>query len=816
MSFSPALMGCDFELTQPLATPIVELHPDSKCITWNAIENAKQYDIFINGKKADSVSASDSVNSRLFDFSPYLSSVGEYTFNVVARRSKRLTTDSDESESVTYIHQLEYGDSSVPIPKDTSIVESEQTIVTSIVGTRLNFQRLSMNVDGYKLYLYSASTGLQSYTISNDTSYINLLADTYSLRDEIYAVRMGFVDDGQEYISSDIKYLNPDNYVGYTDRIYTFDGYINDYYIEDLVELRNIIYYSFVYRLSSLDVKLSNRFEDNIISTYIGNNNTQRVISAVIDAFEYIFETRNQYSISCRNTSFTNKTYTININYNSFLNNDNLPACEYDNTYIPPEGFYLNELDWMPSYQLSSLTMRNEDSQYAESPYDDFVSDKQFIYTEVSSSEELYWAVENKVTPIVQAGSMAERIYEKAKNVLRNIISDRMTDYEKALAIFDWISANTEYDHYSCNSGETYDTESATNIPAYYLEGVFITGYAVCDGYSKAFSLLCNMEGIDCIRVVGVAVSGGEAGGHAWNKVLIDKYPDDGIDAKYYLVDITWSAMTVYSSWNEVSSHRYFLISDNDVLSTHYTYSLREKFFYYNADSRFDFYNYQTFNFQGKQYNLVIDSDSDAEAVFEYMLYSHVDTMEVVVDFNYMKSVYNSSPSARPYANFSAIIEATLNKFRNLKFAQQSFVLYTNYNAWELVRYSSATVSGGVDSGKGVILVLEQSLYIDESNDVGHLVDALNHYLLCGEYDLRVTPEMLGVDESSVPEDMESAKAYYENLIYNLFASAIEKYCDNISISFSFECIEGEVVVSSDNVLVIDLEYLFKIHIEQK
>lgn len=815
MGFSPVLVGCNFGISSiQLDTPIVTLYSDSKCITWDSVDNAGRYDIYINGKRVDSISSSDSINSRLFDYSPYLSEEGTYSFSVIARKNRRMYVDSEVSQAITYTYKLEYGDSSVPIPTDTSIVESEDKISTSITGTRLEFQKLSTNVDEYILYLYSASTGLNAYSIPENVTSINLQSETYALKDEIYAVRVGYSLGNQKYVSSDIEYINPDNYSGYTDKIYTFDGYIYDYYIEDLVELRNIVYYSLIYRLSSFEIKLSNKFENNIISTYNGESGAQRVSSAIIDCFNYIYETRNQYTVSCKSKAYSSKAYIVDINYDSYLNKSGLPACENDNTYIPSEDYYYNELDWVPSYRTTSLTLRCDDSKYEDNPYDDFASDKQFVYTEVSSSEELYWAVENKVTPICEEDSMAERIYAIAKDVLREIISDDMTDYEKALAIFDWISISTEYDYFSCNSGETYDTASATNIPVYYLEGVFITGYAVCDGYSKAFSLLCNMEGIDCIRVVGTAVSGSEMGGHAWNKVLIDKYEDDGIDAEYYLVDITWSALTVKSTWNEVSSHMYFLISDYDVSTTHYAYALREKFFYYDAGSKFDYYNYQTFTYQGKEYTLVIDSDPDAEAVFDYMFYSQVDTMEIVLDYNYMKSIYNKT-SNRPYASYSAIVEATLNKLQTLKFPEQSLMIYTNYNSWELVRYTNVTTSGGVDSGKGVIIVFKQSLYIDGDNEVGHLINELNTKLLVGSYDLYVTEEMLGVDINNVPENSDDAKAYYEKLVNQLFLGALNTYGKNISVTFTFEGVDGEIASGTTDVL-INREYLFKMNITKK
>ena len=71
-----------------------------------------------------------------------------------------------------------------------------------------------------------------------------------------------------------------------------------------------------------------------------------------------------------------------------------------------------------------------------------------YLSTPVKTTEELYWAVENGVTPVFEsADSRAYRIYNEAKLVLGDIISLDMTDFEKTLSIFDWICVNTVYDY---------------------------------------------------------------------------------------------------------------------------------------------------------------------------------------------------------------------------------------------------------------------------------------------------------------------------------------------------------------------------------
>ena len=42
---------------------------------------------------------------------------------------------------------------------------------------------------------------------------------------------------------------------------------------------------------------------------------------------------------------------------------------------------------------------------------------------------------------------MAEVIYERAKDVLRNIVSDNMSEIQKIKAIHDWVILNVTYDN---------------------------------------------------------------------------------------------------------------------------------------------------------------------------------------------------------------------------------------------------------------------------------------------------------------------------------------------------------------------------------
>ena len=56
----------------------------------------------------------------------------------------------------------------------------------------------------------------------------------------------------------------------------------------------------------------------------------------------------------------------------------------------------------------------------------------------------------------------------------------------------------------------------------------------MCDGYAKAFKLLCDRFGIPCVIVAGRAVQSSGSEAHAWNYVQME-------DGNWYAVDVTWN-----------------------------------------------------------------------------------------------------------------------------------------------------------------------------------------------------------------------------------------------------------------------------------
>ena len=96
---------------------------------------------------------------------------------------------------------------------------------------------------------------------------------------------------------------------------------------------------------------------------------------------------------------------------------------------------------------------------------------------------------------------------------------------DKLKVIHDFIIDNVSYSHdiYAPNTHDVY--------------GALVNGSAVCEGYARAFKLLCDSQDIACMIVIGTAVNDGcNPEKHAWNMVKIGR--------NTYHIDPTWNCTT--------------------------------------------------------------------------------------------------------------------------------------------------------------------------------------------------------------------------------------------------------------------------------
>ena len=117
-------------------------------------------------------------------------------------------------------------------------------------------------------------------------------------------------------------------------------------------------------------------------------------------------------------------------------------------------------------------------------------------------------------------------ILKAAKDVIESEINDDMSDYEKELAIHDYITEWSRFDYSVFGRSGSDGFTDGSNTPY----GVLIDRSAMCHGYSSTFQLFMDMLDIECMTVFGIPGSNGVE--HSWNMVKLD--------GEWYQVDCAW------------------------------------------------------------------------------------------------------------------------------------------------------------------------------------------------------------------------------------------------------------------------------------
>lgn len=370
----------------------------------------------------------------------------------------------------------------------------------------------------------------------------------------------------------------------YASHFHDYGGYAQNRYITSKEELKNLILFV-----------LENKIAE--IKFYAGYATPEAVKNDVSEVRDCVEESGiiPGYSLETSGNEFT-------IKFRFFADEAGLIETVNSPEYDAPDGF-------MDAVQ----------NTYSKPHYDNVKKTRNFYIDgvketmSVSTSNMLYKAVAWGYKPVFM-GSQADnlqQIYDNAKDALSYIVSDEMSEYEKVHAIYDYIIYNVRYDHDCANAEDKYVSGNLSlnekmKYYGYYLEGIFLNKFykkdmhAVCDGKSKAFVLMCGIEGITAVRISGEASSDGKNfGGHAWNKVLLDLNGTG--DKEWYFVDTTWG--DVGDDSKEFLSHAYFLLSDDEVKNTHVE---KTGHGYPKAEGKFDYYAHETYTSSGTEYNYVI------------------------------------------------------------------------------------------------------------------------------------------------------------------------------------------------------------------
>ncbi len=211
-----------------------------------------------------------------------------------------------------------------------------------------------------------------------------------------------------------------------------------------------------------------------------------------------------------------------------------------------------------------------------------------------------------------------KKAYEKAKEIVKELIKPGMTDLEKELILHNYLVTHSRYDidgyknnNKVLNAGNAY--------------GILVNGIGVCAGYAEAMQLVLNLSGVECKYIVGKANGQHGYERHAWNIVKID--------GEYYHLDATWDD-PIPDMGNHLTLN-YFNLSDNAIKndhlweSSHYKACTSDRFSYLR-DMNFPIYQdgwiyYSSISDGYRLYKMRIDGSNKEKLSNDYAKYILVD-----------------------------------------------------------------------------------------------------------------------------------------------------------------------------------------------
>lgn len=191
----------------------------------------------------------------------------------------------------------------------------------------------------------------------------------------------------------------------------------------------------------------------------------------------------------------------------------------------------------------SQMTARGEN-------FDDFAYYKYGRTINVWNSQQLWYALEHEYVPICAPDSPAELVMNRAKEILREIIMEGMSDEEKLFKIYTWLGETGRYDGAFQNCKD--NLELSCQLRSYHVEGALLDSLGVCFSYAKTFLLLSRVEGLEVYYVFGSHEMdiNNVAEGHGYNYVKLND--------NWYICDPVRSFL-VSPDWL-MASYEYFLL----------------------------------------------------------------------------------------------------------------------------------------------------------------------------------------------------------------------------------------------------------------
>lgn len=592
------------------------------------VSNVVCYDIYINGALA-----CQSVSNTV-DITTYLK-LGNNTVFVIA-----------VGDGTLYLNSVASSTKNITVTKTLDKVKNIQ-VVANQGKYYLTFDFVE-DADSYAVTIVNTANQQTVYTTSLtssnqakiDISSAIITSSNFDIKIEALTTQTG-VNGSIAILNQDIKSYN---IAEYTSKTYFYNGKDYTYCINTEEELKKFIFYAVLYRLNSAEVYINFEYTDkanaytsaeSLIQSYLPSLAKYNVDISNPNVLEQLFKIENlaklpeilgfieevhdqiylYYDVTSSLTSQkSNCVYTLNFTYQGDYEATETTSNVQKQTNTTNKTFAIDSLPTAPVETVAQLLMVVQSGRKPE-----------FITTD--KTEHL----------LVGGKSIAERTYLMARYILSQIINDSMTDYQKALAIHDWIVATNEYDNGTCDSAEgaPFSSDNLSKM-SFYASGMLLKDFSVCKGYAQAFSLMCNIVGIKTVETFGITGSGidwanvdfttpaeeiatammmpqyatpralalinllnkiNNIGAHSWNRIYIDC----GEGEQWYIVDATWERQFANT---KLVSHDYFMVNDNTI-STNRKEFYPNGQFYHEVDN-----NGQVINFSANgSYNYYNDTN---------------------------------------------------------------------------------------------------------------------------------------------------------------------------------------------------------------
>lgn len=688
------------------------------------------------------------------DITDYVTQAGEYYIYVTALAGKdSFYGDSIESQTYGVLNKL----TTLLTPSEINFQnQSEDSYLVQWVGDD--------NADYYVIKVTDTTGVSVEYKAYNTTQYnINpsiTLEGNYAV--SIKAVVDVTSENAVEYTSSPFSeevylyytYSEPFDFKRYSVYMY---GEEYDFSIENVVDLTYLLWYHYLFGIDSdlnLGIYLELQEEESVHEAIIrladeatnskiynfGSDGTwQSLVTSGTDGALFGYVARSLLSIYPEMAVLSNFEISREENDQIFRlyyeNALDVEKIDTDTNFIQIATDYTNNYEYLDLY-----SRRSDSSLFAIDSLPEM---------NVATTEQLVMAVQYGRKPnFVDDNSVASIVYENAKDVLRAIINNNMTEIEKVSAIFDWLEYAYNLNYYSNRILSGDNTIEGTladygNRKEYYLEGIFLDLYnsnvggydgefylgnrnATSESFAKAFTLLCGIEGIESRKVNGTFTYSLDSIGsrtntiaHTWNKVYIATSSDEENRA-WYSVDITYSdnRFIAYNSSEcyNYSSHLYFLVTDS-FLNSSLRVEENELISYPSATTNYDYYANSSFNMTVDQLYSIAPSDNLGSNIADFVYSKKFEANT--------QNLYQLYAMTSEYSQLQAYV---MNAIMYAKYLQLDVNTSTHRSTFEF-KVDNSAMGGGTLPQNATIAEILTTINTYYCNSISEYAQARVHYV---------------------------------------------------------------------------------------